>query len=89
MKFYVIQLKLLILHCIHWQVWAVDLDLRYSDQLAMTQMLQMMTGGSLNHHSGCLDVPMHVQGKHCEQQIADKVTFQFLQMEYFNFNCKS
>uniref|UniRef100_A0A7N9ANM2 IQ motif containing H n=1 Tax=Mastacembelus armatus TaxID=205130 RepID=A0A7N9ANM2_9TELE len=40
------------------KVWAIDLDLTYSDQLAMTQMLLMMTGGTLNCRTGCLEVPV-------------------------------
>uniref|UniRef100_A0A8C3AHF3 IQ motif containing H n=1 Tax=Cyclopterus lumpus TaxID=8103 RepID=A0A8C3AHF3_CYCLU len=40
------------------KVWAIDLDLTYSDQLAMTQMLLMMTGGTLNCRTGCLEVPI-------------------------------
>ncbi|XP_030280570.1 IQ motif-containing protein H isoform X4 [Sparus aurata] len=54
------------------RVWAIDLDLTYSDQLAMTQMLLMMTGGTLNWHAGCLEVPMPVREKCCEHQIAAK-----------------
>ncbi|XP_036963305.1 IQ motif-containing protein H isoform X1 [Acanthopagrus latus] len=54
------------------KVWAIDLDLTYSDQLAMTQMLLMMTGGTLNWHAGCLEVPMPVREKCCEHQIAAK-----------------
>ncbi|XP_074533228.1 IQ motif-containing protein H [Halichoeres trimaculatus] len=40
------------------KVWAIDLDLAYSNQLAMTQMLLMMTGGTLNFRTGCLEVPV-------------------------------
>ncbi|KAG8012691.1 IQ motif-containing protein H, partial [Nibea albiflora] len=54
------------------RVWAIDLDLTYSDQLAMTQMLLMMTGGTLNCRAGCLEVPMPVREKCCEHQIATK-----------------
>ncbi|XP_029288765.1 IQ motif-containing protein H isoform X2 [Cottoperca gobio] len=54
------------------KVWAIDLDLTYSDQLAMTQMLLMMTGGTLNCLTGCLEVPMPNKGKCCENQIAAK-----------------
>uniref|UniRef100_A0A3B5AVK1 IQ motif containing H n=1 Tax=Stegastes partitus TaxID=144197 RepID=A0A3B5AVK1_9TELE len=54
------------------KVWAVDLDITYSDQLAMTQMLLMVTGGTLNCHTGCLEVPMPVTEKGCEHQIAAK-----------------
>uniref|UniRef100_A0A8C3AGA1 IQ motif containing H n=1 Tax=Cyclopterus lumpus TaxID=8103 RepID=A0A8C3AGA1_CYCLU len=49
------------------KVWAIDLDLTYSDQLAMTQMLLMMTGGTLNCRTGCLEVPMPIQEK-CSQK---------------------
>ncbi|XP_040893854.1 IQ motif-containing protein H [Toxotes jaculatrix] len=52
------------------KVWAIDLDLTYSDQLAMTQMLLLITGGTLNCRTGCLDVPMPVREKCCEHQIA-------------------
>ncbi|XP_053282408.1 IQ motif-containing protein H [Pleuronectes platessa] len=50
------------------EVWAIDLDLTYSDQLAMTQMLLMRTGGTLNCHTCCLEVP--VREKYCEDQPA-------------------
>ncbi|XP_033491090.2 IQ motif-containing protein H [Epinephelus lanceolatus] len=54
------------------KVWAIDLDLTYSDQLAMTQMLLMMTGGTLNCSTGCLEVPVPVREKCCEHQIVAK-----------------
>nr|XP_046249615.1 IQ motif-containing protein H isoform X2 [Scatophagus argus] len=54
------------------KVWAIDLDLTYSDQLAMTQMLLMMTGGTLNCRASCLEVPVPVREKCCEHQIAAK-----------------
>ncbi|XP_022045718.2 IQ motif-containing protein H [Acanthochromis polyacanthus] len=54
------------------KVWAVDLDIAYSDQLAMTQMLLMVTGGTLNLHTGCLQVPAPIREKCCEHQIAAK-----------------
>lgn len=57
------------------QVWAIDLNLTYSDQLAMTQMLLMMTGGTLNCRAGCLEVPMPIREKCCEHQISAKVPF--------------
>ncbi|XP_053479030.1 IQ motif-containing protein H-like isoform X2 [Ictalurus furcatus] len=43
------------------QVWAVDLDLGYSNQLAMTQIMLHMTGGTLNCHAGRLEVPSPVR----------------------------
>lgn len=55
------------------QVWAVDLDITYSNQLAMTQMLLMMTGGTLNCRTGCLEAPMPIREKCCEHQIVPKV----------------
>ncbi|KAK5867320.1 hypothetical protein PBY51_011823 [Eleginops maclovinus] len=54
------------------KVWAIDLDLTYSDQLAMTQMLLMVTGGTLNFRTGCLEVPMPNREKCCELQTAAK-----------------
>uniref|UniRef100_A0A3Q4MVF1 IQ motif containing H n=1 Tax=Neolamprologus brichardi TaxID=32507 RepID=A0A3Q4MVF1_NEOBR len=52
------------------KVWAVDLDITYSNQLAMTQMLLMMTGGTLNCRTGCLEAPMPIREQCCEHQIA-------------------
>ncbi|XP_027017127.2 IQ motif-containing protein H isoform X1 [Tachysurus fulvidraco] len=43
------------------QVWAVDLDLGYSNQLAMTQIMLHITGGTLNCHAGRLEVPFPVR----------------------------
>ncbi|XP_046721051.1 IQ motif-containing protein H [Silurus meridionalis] len=43
------------------QVWAVDLDLGYSNQLAMTQIMLHMTGGTLNCHASRLEVPSPVR----------------------------
>uniref|UniRef100_A0A3Q1I3L2 IQCH-like ATP-grasp domain-containing protein n=1 Tax=Anabas testudineus TaxID=64144 RepID=A0A3Q1I3L2_ANATE len=57
------------------KVWATDLDLTYSDQLAMTQMLLMMTGGTLNFHTGCLEVPNPMTEKCCERQIPPVVNY--------------
>lgn len=57
------------------QVWAIDLDLTYSNQLAMTQMLLMMTGGTLNFCTGCLEVPMPVSEACCGHRTASEVPF--------------
>ncbi|CAJ1056604.1 IQ motif-containing protein H isoform X2 [Xyrichtys novacula] len=54
------------------KVWAIDLDLTYSNQLAMTQMLLMMTGGSLNCRTGCLEVPMPIRETCCEHETTAK-----------------
>ncbi|KAI4887587.1 hypothetical protein NFI96_014838, partial [Prochilodus magdalenae] len=43
------------------KVWAVDLDIGYSNQLAMTQLMLLMTGGTLNYRSGRLEVPPPVR----------------------------
>ncbi|KAM9854783.1 IQ motif-containing protein H [Aulostomus maculatus] len=54
------------------KVWAVDVDLTYSDQLAMTQMLLMMTGGTLNFCTGCLEVSLPTPEKSSQQKITAK-----------------
>ncbi|KAM6936946.1 IQ motif-containing protein H [Xenentodon cancila] len=54
------------------KVWAVNLNIAYSDQLAMTQMLLVMTGGTLNWRTGCLEVPTPIREKCCEHQIPPK-----------------
>ncbi|XP_051953537.1 IQ motif-containing protein H-like [Xyrauchen texanus] len=43
------------------QVWAIDLDLGYSNQLAMTELMLMMTGGTLDCHTSKLEVPPPVK----------------------------
>ncbi|KAK0133992.1 IQ motif-containing protein H [Merluccius polli] len=50
------------------KVWAIDLDLRYSDQLAMTQLLLVVTGATLDCQSCRLLVPLPTQEKFPETQ---------------------
>ncbi|KAL0968865.1 hypothetical protein UPYG_G00272910 [Umbra pygmaea] len=40
------------------QLWAIDLDLSYSTQLALTQVMLLMTGGSLDCRTSRLEVPV-------------------------------
>ncbi|XP_036068252.1 IQ motif-containing protein H [Oryzias melastigma] len=40
------------------KVWAVDLSVAYSNQLSMTQTLLMMTGGTADWRTGCLEAPV-------------------------------
>uniref|UniRef100_A0A672YZL3 IQ motif containing H n=1 Tax=Sphaeramia orbicularis TaxID=375764 RepID=A0A672YZL3_9TELE len=57
------------------EVWAIDLNLTYSDQLAMTQMLLMMTRGTLNCSTSSLEVPTPIREKSCDLKIAANVQF--------------
>ncbi|RVE71807.1 hypothetical protein OJAV_G00055260 [Oryzias javanicus] len=54
------------------KVWAVDLSVAYSNQLAMTQMLLMMTGGTVDWRTGCLEAPVRVTEKGCGREIENK-----------------
>ncbi|KAM4734667.1 IQ motif-containing protein H [Anableps anableps] len=54
------------------KVWTIDLNIAFSDQLAMTKMLLMTTDGTLNWHTGCFEVPVPVTGKSSEHQAAVK-----------------
>ncbi|XP_071392408.1 IQ motif-containing protein H [Centroberyx affinis] len=54
------------------KVWAIDVDLRYSNQLAMTQMLLILTGGTLDCRTCRLEVPVPIKEKSSARQIAAK-----------------
>ena len=44
------------------QVWAVDLDVQYSDSLAMCQLFRFVTGGDFDFSaSGLFEVPIDNQ----------------------------
>uniref|UniRef100_A0A3B5KSB2 IQ motif containing H n=1 Tax=Xiphophorus couchianus TaxID=32473 RepID=A0A3B5KSB2_9TELE len=53
------------------KIWGIDLDIGFSDQLAMTQMVLMATGGTLDWHTGCFEVSMPVKEKCSEQELVD------------------
>ncbi|XP_054588993.1 IQ motif-containing protein H isoform X2 [Nothobranchius furzeri] len=52
-------------HTAEQKVLGIDLDVAYSDQLAMTQMMLMTTGGTLNCHAGSLEVQMSIRKTSC------------------------
>ncbi|XP_056455688.1 IQ motif-containing protein H [Gadus chalcogrammus] len=54
------------------KVWAIDLDLRYSDQLALTQLLLLVTGATLDCRSCRLLVPLPTQEKSPETESPSK-----------------
>uniref|UniRef100_A0A3B4CC19 IQCH-like ATP-grasp domain-containing protein n=1 Tax=Pygocentrus nattereri TaxID=42514 RepID=A0A3B4CC19_PYGNA len=64
------------------QVWAVDLDIGYSNQLAMTQLMLLMTGGTLSYRTGRLEVPPPVRANKptARQKVPASVTTRFAVM---------
>lgn len=53
-------------------VWALDLDLCYSDHLAMTQMLLLTTKATLNCQTSSLQVPMPNTEKSSQKVVVEK-----------------
>ncbi|XP_017547245.2 IQ motif-containing protein H isoform X1 [Pygocentrus nattereri] len=62
------------------QVWAVDLDIGYSNQLAMTQLMLLMTGGTLSYRTGRLEVPPPVRANKPTARQKASVTTRFAVM---------
>uniref|UniRef100_A0A3B3VD01 IQ motif containing H n=1 Tax=Poecilia latipinna TaxID=48699 RepID=A0A3B3VD01_9TELE len=53
------------------KIWGIDLDIGFSDHLAMTQMLLMATGGTLNWRTGCFEVPVKEKCSEQEGRLVD------------------
>uniref|UniRef100_A0A8C1MGG5 IQ motif containing H n=1 Tax=Cyprinus carpio TaxID=7962 RepID=A0A8C1MGG5_CYPCA len=62
------------------QVWAIDLDLGYSNQLAMTQLMLMMTRGTLDCRTSKLEVPPPVRDVNTRMSLSRMLTNRFAVM---------
>ena len=63
----------------HQMLWAVDLNLSYSDSLAMYRLMQFVTEGSLNVKSHYFDIPApkkeEKKGRRRKQKDDDEVGY--------------